>query len=320
MKVLRLSAISSVSLCLIFALSNAQAASCKIPKSYYKNVACTSSAGYFLASKDFGAPVALIDKGGKPVVNLSNYEKVAADKISGGLIPVQRNNRVGYINLKGREVVPTMYTPLSESGSWARAVSDSRIIVKRGSDYGVISTSNQTIVPFSSAFSDIDDYRNGKALARKNKASSWLDKDGNAINDSKASGASASNTAAKDNKATAKTKPSLVKSKPATFTTLQPEQQDGKWGFVDDKKVVMITYSFDEVRAFSEGLAGVRIDDSWGFLNLGGELMIPFNFKDSSSADRGSMFIFKDNQAWVGTLESGDKVCIGKQGNVVNCA
>ena len=30
-----------------FLMSNAQAASCKIPKSYYKNVSCTASSGYF---------------------------------------------------------------------------------------------------------------------------------------------------------------------------------------------------------------------------------------------------------------------------------
>ena len=54
-----------------FLMSNAQAASCKIPKSYYKNVSCTASSGYFLAIKDFGAPVALINKHGKSVVDLS---------------------------------------------------------------------------------------------------------------------------------------------------------------------------------------------------------------------------------------------------------
>ncbi|MEJ6070347.1 WG repeat-containing protein, partial [Psychrobacter sp. 16-Bac2893] len=33
----------------LFVIPSAQAASCKIPKSYYKNVSCTASSGYFLA-------------------------------------------------------------------------------------------------------------------------------------------------------------------------------------------------------------------------------------------------------------------------------
>ena len=48
----------------LFLMPSAHAASCKIPKSYYKNVSCTASSSYFLAIKDFGAPVALIDKKG----------------------------------------------------------------------------------------------------------------------------------------------------------------------------------------------------------------------------------------------------------------
>ena len=71
-------------------MPSAHAASCKIPKSYYKNVSCTASSSYFLAIKDFGAPVALIDKKGKRVVDLSRYQKVDADKLSGGLLPVLR--------------------------------------------------------------------------------------------------------------------------------------------------------------------------------------------------------------------------------------
>ena len=322
----QLSSITLVLLGVLFTFSSAQAASCKIPKSYYKNVSCTSSRGYFLASKDFGAPVALINSKGKPVVNLSSYQKVAKDRIAGGLIPVQRNNRVGYINMQGREVIPTVYNTLSESGGWARAVSEGRIIVKRDGKYGVISTSNQTIVPFSSSFSDIDNYRSGVAKVRKNQASSWLDKNGNATDDPNAPVATSSAKVATDNpSAQAQAAPPQrepTAPEPVIFTTLEPDQQDGKWGFVDEKNTIMITYSFDEVRPFSEGLAGVRIDNDWGFLNLGGELVIPFHFKNSSetqSDDSTAMFIFKEGKAWTSNLRNGDKVCIGKEGNIVDC-
>ncbi|BFM02759.1 hypothetical protein Psyaliredsea_14060 [Psychrobacter alimentarius] len=65
------------------------------------------------------------------MVDLSRYQKVDVNKLSGGLLPVQRNNRVGYLNMKGREVVPAMYDVLSESQGWARPVSDGRIVVKK---------------------------------------------------------------------------------------------------------------------------------------------------------------------------------------------
>src|SRR5690606_32615360 len=232
-----------------FLMSNAQAASCKIPKSYYKNVSCTASSGYFLAIKDFGAPVALIDKKGKSVVDLSRYQKVDADKISGGLLPVLLNGRVGYVNMQGRETIPAMYDMLKESQGWARPVSEGRIVVKQNGHYGVIDTANKTIVPFSAAISDIDDYRSGMTRVRKNQAISWLDKNGKPTRDPNSNSKADSQTSTTNENAK-----EMQQSAPSSpFTTLQPRQQDGRWGFVDDNNVTMITYSFDEVRPFSEG-------------------------------------------------------------------
>lgn len=348
----------------LFVIPSAQAASCKIPKSYYKNVSCTASSGYFLAVKDFGAPVALIDKQGKSLVDLTRYQKVDADKISAGLLPVMRNSHVGYLNMQGREVIPVMYDVLNDGQGWARPVSEGRIVVKQGGHYGVIDTANRTIVPFSAAISDIDDYRGGMARVRKNKAISWLDKEGNIKNantqstntqnagvkkdNSKSNdGKSAKNSRVNDRTAASKSevKPSAransTQKNSASipinrFTTLQPRQQDGRWGFVDDNNVTMITYSFDEVRPFSEGLAGVRIDAEWGFINLGGELVIPFNFKDfdgsnnfndsnnkslsldSRYKDKPS-FVFVADKAWIGSLENGTKMCIDKEGAAIAC-
>ncbi|WP_440824018.1 WG repeat-containing protein [Psychrobacter cryohalolentis] len=348
----------------LFVIPSAQAASCKIPKSYYKNVSCTASSGYFLAVKDFGAPVALMDKQGKSLVDLTRYQKVDTDKISAGLLPVMRNSHVGYLNMQGREVIPVMYDVLNDGQGWARPVSEGRIVVKQGGHYGVIDTANRTIVPFSAAISDIDDYRGGMARVRKNKAISWLDKEGNIKNintqstntqnagvkkdNSKSNdGKSAKNSRVNDRSAASKSevKPSAransTQKNSASipinrFTTLQPRQQDGRWGFVDDNNVTMITYSFDEVRPFSEGLAGVRIDAEWGFINLGGELVIPFNFKDfdgsnnfndsnnkslnldSRYKDKPS-FVFVADKAWIGRLENGTKMCIDKEGAAVAC-
>lgn len=310
-------------------MPTAHAASCELPKSYYKNVSCTADSGYFLAIKDFGAPVALLNKKGDKVVDLSRYQKVAADKIAGGLIPVQRRNKVGYVNMQGREVVPAVYDVLIESSGWARAVSAGRIVVKKDGNYGVISTANKTIVPFSASINDIDDYQNGAARVHKNHGISWLDKNGKTISNpnsekrsnkgrNQAGGrqtSSASNGGAVSGSTQA----------PANrFTTLQPRQQDGKWGFVDDNNVTMITYAFDAVRPFSEGLAGVRIDKDWGFVNLGGELVIPFRFADSGVSVGDNYkgqpaFTFIDGKAWIGNLKNGNKMCIDKKGAGVGC-
>ncbi len=302
-----------------------QAASCKVPKSYYKNVTCTSSKAYFLATKDFGAPAALIDQQGKKVVDLLRYQQVDANKIAGGLMPVQRNSKVGYIDMQGREVVPILYDRLNEASSWARAAIDGRIVVKRGGSYGVISTDNKTIVPFSSSITAIEDYKAGRARVSKGNSVSWFDKKGNAIAEpSTANKATNNANKAVNNSAALAAKSDEQSLASAAFTTLQADKRDGKWGFVDDRNVTMITYAFDEVRPFSEGLAGVLIDGKWGFITLGGELVIPFSFDNASVASSGlyqgvSSFVFNQGKAWVGNLENGAKMCIDTQGSSISC-
>ena len=254
------------------------------------------------------------------MVDLSRYQKVDADKISGGLLPVLRNGRVGYVNMQGRETIPAMYDMLKESQGWARPVSEGRIVVKQNGHYGVIDTANKTIVPFSAAISDIDDYRSGMTRVRKNQAISWLDKNGKPTRDPNSNSKADSQTST-----TNENVKEIQQSAPSSpFTTLQPRQQDGRWGFVDDNNVTMITYSFDEVRPFSEGLAGVRIDNEWGFVNLGGELVIPFRF-DKSGVSVGDSykdqpaFVFTSGKAWIGNLKNGAKMCIDKEGSSVGC-
>ena len=305
----------------LFVIPTAQAASCKIPKSYYKNVSCTASSGYFLATKDFGAPVALLNSKGKKVVDLSRYQKVDADKIAGGLLPVLRNSHVGYLNMQGREVIPATYDMLKESQGWARPVADGRIVVKKDGNYGVIDTANKTIVSFSASISDIDNYRGGVTQVRKNQATSWLDKNGKTTSSPNGSD-SVSNNEPSPPKQTSNNRATAAA--PNRFTTLQPRQQDGRWGFVDDNNVTMITYSFDDARPFSEGLAGVRIDDNWGFVNLGGELMIPFRFANGGVSGGDSYqgkpaFTFTGGKAWIGNLKNGSKMCIDKEGTSVGC-
>ena len=299
---------------LMLIVPTAQAASCKLPKSYYKNVACTSSQGYFLASKDFGEPVALIDSQGKKVVDLLRYQQVDANKIASGLLPVQRNSKVGYLDMRGREVIPIIYDRLNESSGWARAAVADRIVVKKNGNYGIISTANKTVVPFSSTITALDNYKNGKARMSKGQSMSWVDKNGKAVADPNAiknnqakvavsgtdkaptdlsKNASHSNIrAVEESTASSSQLDNQRLATPAVFTTLQADQRDGKWGFVDENNVTMITYAFDEVRPFSEGLAGVLVDGKWGFVNLGGELVIPFRFDNdsvkSSSRDQDS--------------------------------
>lgn len=335
----------------IMAFSLPAYAACNPPKTYYKNLTCTSSSQYFLASTDVGKPVALLDSRGKKVADLMPYAQVDVDKISNGLLPVQKKNRVGYVNLKGREVIPAVYDLMTGdqlTSGWARAASDNRIIVKKGDKIGIIDTNGKVILPFSTRYSSISDYNNGLAEVFKGGSRFWINKSARktsnpntpASNKPAMSSAPLNTTRSQPVQQQTQTRSSRLTapaeiSEPASNASYpteiwKPANRDGKWGFVNTSNVPMITFSFDGAEPFSEGLAGVRVADNWGFVDLTGDLVIPFRFDEAgvirqdgpnykASYHGKPPFNFVDGKAWIGNLRDNSKLCIDKLGTNVSC-
>ncbi len=296
---------------LVTLVPSVNAANCKLPKSYYKHVSCTSNPNYFLAVRDSGTPVALLNKKGKQAVNLRRYQKVAANKLSEGLLPVKRANKLGYINMRGIEVIPAKYDVMSGS-NWARRVSNGRIVVKKNGRYGVINTSNSVIVPFSSHISSLSDYKKGKAKMVRSGKAYWVD----------SAGKKKEIKSQNDDDIQFLRVPTKVED-----MQLKPHSSDGKWGFVDQNGTTMILYSFDEVMPYSENLAGVKLGTKWGFIDKGGNLIIPFRFEDSgikrNNIDLNNQqpaFTFINGKAWIGNLVNGERMCIDKRGVNTDCS
>jgi hypothetical protein len=56
------------------------------------------------------------------------------------------------------------------------------------------------------------------------------------------------------------------------------EEENGKFGFIDSFGNYAIRPVFDDARPFSEGLAAVRVNGRWGYVDKKGELRIPNNY------------------------------------------
>lgn len=61
---------------------------------------------------------------------------------------------------------------------------------------------------------------------------------------------------------------------PQTYQALFPVQQNGKWGYIDNKGKLIVTPQFDIAGLFSEGFAVVRIAGGWSFIDTSGKLII----------------------------------------------
>ncbi len=62
---------------------------------------------------------------------------------------------------------------------------------------------------------------------------------------------------------------------------------DNKWGYVDEKGRIVIPPKFDDVRDFLEELAPVRISRRWGYIDISGQMKIEPRFQAAAEFHEG---------------------------------
>ncbi len=55
-------------------------------------------------------------------------------------------------------------------------------------------------------------------------------------------------------------------------------RMDGKWGYVDKIGQMALLPQYESATEFSEGLAAVKVGDKWGFIDKTGQMVIPPQF------------------------------------------
>ena len=76
------------------------------------------------------------------------------------------------------------------------------------------------------------------------------------------------------------------------------KEQNGKWGFVNEKDKPICEFKYDEVRDFSEKIAAVRLGNKWGYINEEGIEICEIRY-DSAG----------DFQSKLGVVEKEGKQC-----------
>ena len=66
-------------------------------------------------------------------------------------------------------------------------------------------------------------------------------------------------------------------------STLLPQQNKGRWGFVNEKGKTKIKMKYDQVEPFSQGLSCVKSDGLYGYINEEGNLVTGIIYETASS-------------------------------------
>lgn len=222
---------------------------------------------------------------------------------SEGLAPVMKGYHWGYINQEGKITIPLIYTSASE-------FTNGLAMVGQKSKTGFIDKSGKVVIPL--IFNSIWDFsgRNFTAAQKENK---WgvIDRSGKVVipfeydeitpsfNDKKTM------TARKDKKSghldltTGQFKIDLNFEKVWDFREgLAAVSINKKWGFINDKKELIIPLIFDEVTSFYNEISAVKIENSWDYINKKGKFITNMKFDKAFSFTSTPLALVLKNKKW----------------------
>lgn len=99
----------------------------------------------------------------------------------------------------------------------------------------------------------------------------------------------------------------LVLSFPLSAKNLYPFEEEGKFGFKDETGKIIVQAKFENVRSFSEGMAGVKQNGKWGFIDMTGKFVIYSQFD----------FVCQFSEGLAGVKQNGKWGFIDKNGEVI---
>ena len=184
---------------------------------------------------------------------IRQYDKISS--FSEGLAAVKKDEKYGFINTKGKEVIPCKYSHAEPFLEGLAAV----LVIEKG--YGFVNTKGEEIV--SCKYNMVHSFSEGFAEVEKDEKYGFINTKGEEIIPCKYDGAeSFSEGFAMVNK-------------------------DGEYGFINIKGEEVIPCKYDYAESFSEGLAMVNIDGKRGFINTKGEEVIPHRYDYAASFSEG---------------------------------
>ena len=209
---------------------------------------------------------------------------------SEGLGAVKRDNKWGFVNKTGKEIIPLIYDAVQRFSEGLAAVNikgkwgfidkknnkiihfkydnacqfseDGLAIVTVNGKQGVIDKGGRELTPFK--YDSVWEFSEGLAVVKLNDRYGAVDKTGKEV------------IAVKYDRDNWKYSEGLAK-----------VIHNGKYGFIDRTGKEVIPTSYNDAKDFSEGLAAVRLNGKYGFIGQTGKEVIPLMYDEVKKFSKG---------------------------------
>jgi serine/threonine protein kinase len=244
----------------------------------------------YLAPVGLNEKYGFIDKTGREVIPLK-YD--AASSFSDELAMVMLNEKCGFIDKKGKEIIPLKYDD-------ARDFSEELACVKLNGEWGFIDKKGKEVISFK--YDEPNDFSEGLASMKLNGEFGFIDKNGKEVIAFKyeMAGNFSEGLASVQNEDwdcgfIDKNGDVVIPLKFGStwdfsegLAMVSPERTLGKYGFINKNGKEIISLKYAWVKPFSEGLAVVRIyRGGVGFIDKNGIEIILPKYDDASNFSEG---------------------------------
>ena len=229
-----------------------------------------------LGPLDYVAPVWnkesawLIDKSGSKISDLYDsidslfHDELIMVKKKKGLLGLKTDSKCGYLDQKGKLVIPLKYDD-------ACPFSEGIASVKMKDKWGCIDKEGKVVKQF--IYDWIGPFKEGLATVQIGSKYGFVDHyklvipmtSGSALDFSEGLACVMSN-------------------------------ESGKYGYINRKGVLVIPHQFDEASSFSCGLAKVKQNDLWGYIDYWGRIVIPCEYEYVEDFIDGLAYVQKDGK------------------------
>lgn len=201
-----------------------------------------------------------------------------------GMAPVRKNNKWGFINKSGEEVVKPIYDDV-------RGFSEGLASVKNNSKWGFINKAGEEIV--RPIYDFADGFNEGLARVCENDKYGFINKEGEEV-----------------------VKP--IYDFACSFNEgIAPVRKNKKWGFINKAEEEIVRPIYDCVYDFNEGLARVQKNGKYGFVNKEGKEIIYPDYDDIKVTD-GLALARRYNEWYIIDLKNfAYEVSIDLQGEII---
>lgn len=191
---------------------------------------------------------------------------------NGARYAVMQKGKVGYINGRGRLIIPISYN------DGARYSHQGLILVKSGNLWGFIDHDGQMVI--AAQYSWAKDFSDGLAVVSRKYPKKFLPFYG-FINE----------------KGDEVIPLQYMQARSFTSDGLAAVKKDLRWGYINTHGDLLITPVYEETGDFHQNMAAVKQNGKWGYINFAGRMMISLQFDEAGDFSDGIAPV-KHNGLW----------------------